>query len=90
MATLSLPETMQLLTNTEKLVVREKVYLGDKVPDGFFNSMTALNSCDTAASQDRECTSLNYTVSVDFPKQVLSFSNLNISKCSIPNKSNSK
>ena len=33
-------------TNIEKLTVLDKVYVGDKVADGFFDSMTSLKSCD--------------------------------------------
>ena len=33
-------------THIEKLTVRDKVYVGDKVPDGFYDSMTCLKSCD--------------------------------------------
>ena len=31
----------------EKLTVKDKVYLGDKVPDGFYDSVSALKTCDT-------------------------------------------
>jgi hypothetical protein len=33
-------------TCIEKLSVGDKIYLGDKVPDGFYDSMTSLKSCD--------------------------------------------
>ena len=34
------------MTCIEKLSVGDKIYLGDKVPDGFYDSMTSLKSCD--------------------------------------------
>ena len=36
------------ITSIDKLTVGDKVYIGDKVPDGFYDSMTALKSCDTS------------------------------------------
>ena len=33
-------------SNIEKLSVGDKIYLGDKVADGFYNAMTALKSCN--------------------------------------------
>ena len=33
-------------SNIEKLSVGDKIYLGDKVADGFYDAMTALKSCN--------------------------------------------
>ena len=33
-------------TKIEKLSVKNKVYFGDRVPDGFYDTMTSLKSCD--------------------------------------------
>ena len=41
-------------TKIEKLTVQDKVYLGAKVADGFYDAMTALKSCNTAHLENSE------------------------------------
>ena len=41
-------------TKIEKLTVQDKVYLGAKVADGFYDAMTALKSCTTAHLEKSE------------------------------------
>ena len=36
-------------TRIDKLTVQNKTYQGSRVPDGFYDAMTSLKSCDTAA-----------------------------------------
>ena len=43
----SLKNTSQ--TKIEKLTVQNKTYYGDRVPDGFYDAMTSLKSCDYSA-----------------------------------------